>query len=95
MKELQITIEEAAEIFKDRFNYGTPRSEAYKRGFRDRVQKVATGGKHVPSRPYPPGSPHFDAYGAGFEHALNSMEVWVMRREEAAEEAELLVRSEG
>lgn len=93
MKDIQITIEEAAEIFKKRFEVGTTRrSEAYKRGFMDRAQMVATDGKHNPFRMYPAGSPHFDAYHSGFEHALNSIEVWVLRREEAAE---LLVRGEG
>lgn len=79
----KITIEEAAVIYKDRFNgTGTPRSEAYKRGFGDKLQKVATDGKYNESNPFKPGTPEFDAYGYGHHHADNSINCFIFEKED-------------
>ncbi len=78
----KITIEEAAYIYKDRFNgLGTPRSEAYKRGFGDKLQKIATDAKHNPDNPFKSGTAEFDAYGSGRDHADNSIACFIFKKE--------------
>jgi len=83
----KITIEEASEIMKDRFSIGTtPRSSAYREGYSERLQRVATDGKHKNKPIYKAGTAEFDAYYCGFDHALNSIDVFIGYREDPGDD---------
>ena len=87
MKNPKINIEEAAEIFAIRFESGTTkRSAAYQAGFSERLQLVATAGKHKTKTTHKPGTVEFDAYFSGFEHALNSIDVFVNNKNSLLED---------
>lgn len=83
----KISIEEAAQIMKDRFSPGsTPRSSAYKEGYSERLQRVATNGKHRIEPHYKAGTPEFDAYYSGNDHAFNSIDVFIGYREDPGDD---------
>ena len=86
----KITAEEAAAIFKDRFSPGTTkRSIAYKEGYQARLQRVSTGIKNVTEETYQAGTAEFDAFWSGFDHALNSIDVYIGYRDDPGDEPTL------
>jgi hypothetical protein len=63
---MNFTVEDA---MKDRFREGTtPRSEAYRAGFMEKLHRIIEGADMEPF-PFKPGTPEADAYFSGQDHA--------------------------
>lgn len=74
MKKRQLTEEQAAQIFDHRFSPGTtPRSNAYKAGFREKLKRIVFPIAPRVSNPHKPGTADFDAWESGLHHADNSV----------------------
>lgn len=83
MPKFQISEIEAAEIFKERFSpVTTPRSEAYKRGFKERLQRTSFPGGVKNDVPFKAGTSEFDAWFCGFDGAENSIACFCYHRDE-------------
>ena len=88
MKKRQLTEDQAAQIYKDRFAPGTTaRSEAYKTGYREKLRRIVFPDLPRVSCPYKYGTSEADAWESGLAHADNSVCCFWNRLDDEAEEA--------
>jgi len=84
MKKRQLTEEQAAEVYTDRFSpHTTPRSYSYKWGFKENLRRLSFPDSPKALCPHSAGTAEFDAWFAGFDAADNSVACFWYRQGEA------------